>query len=172
MGMDVYGTNPTSKEGEYFRNNVWWWRPLAEYILENHAEIVKSCTAWHTNDGDGLGELDCLTLAKALQEDISSGRMAEWETKYNEWRASLPREDCDYCNKTGIRTDDIGIKNAMHDKELDPEVQILTGRTHGSCNACSGVGTRPSFLSHYPFSIENMKSFIKFLEDCGGFRIF
>jgi hypothetical protein len=172
MGMDVYGTNPTSKEGEYFRNNVWWWRPLAEYILENHAEIVKSCTAWHTNDGDGLGELDALTLANALQKDISSGRMEEWETKYNKWRANLPREDCDYCNKTGIRTDDIGIKNGMHDKELDPEVQILTGRTHGWCNGCNGVGTRESFLSHYPFSIENMKNFIKFLEDCGGFRIF
>ena len=27
MGMDVYGRNRCSKEGEYFRNNVWWWRP-------------------------------------------------------------------------------------------------------------------------------------------------
>jgi hypothetical protein len=26
MGMDVYG-----ESGNYFRNNVWWWRPLANY---------------------------------------------------------------------------------------------------------------------------------------------
>ena len=24
MGMDVYGINPTSSDGDYFRNNVWW----------------------------------------------------------------------------------------------------------------------------------------------------
>jgi hypothetical protein len=29
MGMDVYGKEPKSDKGEYFRNNVWWWRPLA-----------------------------------------------------------------------------------------------------------------------------------------------
>ncbi|QOR55575.1 MAG: hypothetical protein UMS36scaffold28_65 [Phage 59_13] len=28
MGMDVYGVKPKSKQGEYFRNNVWSWRPL------------------------------------------------------------------------------------------------------------------------------------------------
>ena len=28
MGMDVYG----EREDQYFRNNVWHWRPLWEYI--------------------------------------------------------------------------------------------------------------------------------------------
>ena len=27
MGMDVYGLEPRKEKGEYFRNNVWWWRP-------------------------------------------------------------------------------------------------------------------------------------------------
>lgn len=26
MGMDVYGKEPTSETGKYFRNNVWWWQ--------------------------------------------------------------------------------------------------------------------------------------------------
>jgi hypothetical protein len=34
MGFDVYGKSARSEKGEYFRNNVWWWRPLAEYVLE------------------------------------------------------------------------------------------------------------------------------------------
>ena len=24
----------SNQEGTYFRNNVWWWRPLADYTLE------------------------------------------------------------------------------------------------------------------------------------------
>ena len=43
MGMDVIGLKPTSKEGEYFRNNVWWWGPLADYCMEvapdNYGEV-------------------------------------------------------------------------------------------------------------------------------------
>ena len=32
MGFDVYGKDPDpgSGSGEYFRNNVWWWRPLRD----------------------------------------------------------------------------------------------------------------------------------------------
>ena len=33
MGFDLYG-NSKNKEGEYFRNNVWWWRRLADYVCE------------------------------------------------------------------------------------------------------------------------------------------
>ena len=45
MGMDVFGNNPRNKEGEYFRNNVWWWRPLADFILECYPEIASIGTA-------------------------------------------------------------------------------------------------------------------------------
>ena len=30
MGMDVYGT----REDTYFRNNIWGWRPLWNYVNE------------------------------------------------------------------------------------------------------------------------------------------
>jgi hypothetical protein len=26
-------------KGIYFRNNVWWWRPLAQYVLE-HTKVI------------------------------------------------------------------------------------------------------------------------------------
>ena len=34
MGFDLSGLNPKNETGEYFRNNVWWWRPLAQYVLD------------------------------------------------------------------------------------------------------------------------------------------
>jgi hypothetical protein len=51
MGMDVYGTAPTSKTGEYFRNNVWWWSPLANYICGVAPAIANRCPRWHHNEG-------------------------------------------------------------------------------------------------------------------------
>ena len=28
MGFDLIGLGPKSEKGEYFRNNIWWWRRL------------------------------------------------------------------------------------------------------------------------------------------------
>lgn len=171
MGMDVYGVKPKSETGEYFRNNVWWWRPLADYCLAHHDDIAEKCEYWHSNDGDGLNEDDSVELANRLMKDLADGKVAEHERRYNEWRASIPREACSLCNCTGIRTDDVGVEMGMPEKELDVEVQILVGRTHGWCNGCSGVGTKESMLTAYPFSEENVREFAQFLKDCGGFRI-
>ena len=54
MGMDVYGKQPTADEGKYFRNNAWWWRPLADYCVEVAPAITAACTHWQSNDADGL----------------------------------------------------------------------------------------------------------------------
>lgn len=197
MGMDVYGNNPKTKTGEYFRNNVWWWRALASYILEHHYDIASKIhfpelsfdnkedqeafdlqkenispeDLWHSNSGGTMNEFDTNELVKAIQNDIKTGFLSEWEENYNKWRSELPLEDCTYCNSTGIRTDAIGIQNGYHDKELSPELQILYGRQFGTCNACEGAGKTESFLVNYPFSIDNVKNFVKFLSASGGFTI-
>jgi hypothetical protein len=171
MGMDVIGVNPTTKRGEYFRNNVWWWRKLADYCLENHGDIAEKCEYWHSNDGDGLNADDSVALAERLLDDIANGRVDEYARSYNEWRASLPREDCNFCNGTGIRTDRVGCQHGMPERELPVEVQILVERTHGYCNGCGGIGTRESFMASYPFSKDNVEEFAHFLAECGGFQI-
>jgi len=172
MGMDVSGMNPTSDRGSYFRNNVWWWRPLAEYCLNNHFEIAGKCESWHTNDGAGLDEENSKLLARALKEDLRRGVVADYEKEYNRQMGELPREVCRLCEGTGIRSDMLGKEMGMPEKELKPEVQILTGRTHGWCNACDGVGTTENWALSYPFNEENVREFADFLEDCGGFSIY
>ena len=72
MGMDVYGKNPTNEAGKYFRNNVWWWRPLATYILETAPQSITSqCEHWGTNDGDGLDAERSSKLADFLRSQIA-----------------------------------------------------------------------------------------------------
>ena len=171
MGMDVIGINPTNERGEYFRNNVWWWRPLADFICNNYGEIASGCEDWHSNSGYGLDAKSSKSLALSLKTDLANGTIENYSKTYNEWRSSLPREACNNCECTGIRNDEVGQELGMPTRELKPEVQILTGRTHGWCNGCDGVGTKESWLAVYPFDVDNVKEFADFLEDCGGFQI-
>ena len=151
MGMDVHGV----KSNEYFRNNVWWWRPLAQYVCEVAPEITSNCQYWQTNDGDGLTEEESIALADALQAEVDAGRTAEYQAKHEAHLESIPRESCEICDGTGFR-------------KQPPQV----GAGDRLCNGCNGEGERESFATHYPFSVDNVVEFIGFLRKCGGFQIF
>jgi len=173
MGMDVFGKNPTTEEGKYFRNNVWWWRPLWEYCCVAGEGIISEEVAedGHMNDGAGLDTDGAMALGVLLLEEIAAGRTAEYEARYNAHLATLPRKDCNLCEMTGIRTDEVGVKGGMPEQELSPENQILLGRTRGWCNGCDGVGTREAWGLSYPFDISNVREFAEFCKASGGFQI-
>jgi len=171
MGMDVIGANPKNETGEYFRNNVWWWHPLWAYCLNLHGDIAGKVVNGDLNEGDGLGAEDAELLGKRLMEDISSGVTAEYANEYRAHLAGLPMEDCEYCQATGIRSDDRGIEMGFPTKELEPDVAVLLGRTHGWCNACQGEGRVHNFATNYPFDVENVQKFADFLVNSGGFAI-
>lgn len=73
MGMDVSSKAPTSEAGEYFRNNIWCWRPLAEFLTDTYPELTYRCEYRHTNDGDGLDAEGSTALAHALTRDLDNG---------------------------------------------------------------------------------------------------
>jgi hypothetical protein len=151
MGMDVYGRAPTSATGEYFRNNVWWWRPLADFIIANYTGDIKRIdgVSWHTNDGEGLGKRDSLKLANLLKRDLENGKVAAFEKTYEAARKSISEEPCFSCHGTGMR--------------------VITNRE--PCFSCNGKGTTPPWSANYPFSADNVAEFERFLRDSGGFRI-
>jgi hypothetical protein len=171
MGMDVYGKNPKSEAGQYFRRNVWGWHPLWGYVEDNHPEIAELVQNAHTNDGDGLGSRNATKLAKLLMEDYTSGKVVEYVAERNKALSELPFEDCKICEGTGIRTDQLGIESGWHEKELEPDIAIIVGRTIGSCNACNGVGKRENWATNYYLEPDDVKDFAEFLVDSGGFEI-
>ena len=168
--MDVYGNNPISEKGEYFRNNVWWWRPLWDFCEEIAPELVSGVQG-HTNDGDGLDEEGAKALANILTISLSEGVVDTYEQKRNEYLASLPKEPCELCDSTGIRTDSVGVEHGMDVQVLSDAEASALGRTIGYCNGCSGLGWKDSWETHYPFSKVNVQEFAEFLADSGGFKI-
>ena len=53
MGFDLCGNSPKDEKGEYFRNNVWWWRPLWDYVCQNCDDILSENDMFSGGYNDG-----------------------------------------------------------------------------------------------------------------------
>lgn len=170
MGMDVYGLEPQTDAGEYFRNNVWYWRPLWSYCLKV-GDAFLDPEVGHDNSGDSVSADQAMLLAEMLKAEIESGRTAEYKRNYDAHLASLPRSECQYCEGTGIRSDGVGVNHGMPDRVLEHDLAIMLGRTTGWCNACNGEGKVDAFETNYPFDVNNVIEFAEFCAESGGFQI-
>ena len=104
--------------GIYFRNNVWWWRPLWDFCYNVSDQIDKDLwNSGHCNDGAGLDDKQSRLLARDLIVALGHGKEAEFS------------------------------------REME----------HNLNNHNGGF--------KYYFDRDNVERFIKFLLECGGFRI-
>jgi hypothetical protein len=157
MGFDIVGRRPLTEEGEYFRNSVWAWHPLAAYICEIAPGLASRCTYWH--DGDGLNAEDAVALADRLDTEIKEGRCECFARIHASEQEKAPDEACDFCEGTGVRREPVPERGAG-----GPIIGI-------QCNWCRGKGTVRPWRTNYPFSVENVQRFITFLRGCCGFSI-
>lgn len=154
MGFDLYGTSPSSKTGEYFRNNVWWWRPLADYVLDNCSDCMteeENNGYWHTNDGFKISEVSADAIGKRLLKLIVDKHTQRYAKSYAQKLKRLPMVNCGVCKGTGKPTAIYSNKKICHN--------------------CNGTGKEKNFHSNYPFSTANVKEFAHFCMASGGFRI-
>lgn len=156
MGMDVFGQAPNSEVGKYFRNNVWWWRPLADLCQALAPQICEACEHWHSNDGDGLDAHGAAALAAVLDARLADGTVKRLLTERDAMIAAMPDVTCDLCEGKGVRSDALAVEHGWDKKP---------------CNACDGKGTVRPWETHYPQDEENVREFAAFLRDCGGFVI-
>lgn len=155
MGMDVYGKAATSEAGEYFRRNVWGWRPLWTYIEEQHGDLARSVEYGYSNDGDGLEAEDSIELARRLRDDLLDGTTEEYVLARNLLLSAMPDIPCEICDGSGQRPD------GLHDVEWK----------QAGCNGCGGTGTTRPWDTWYDLEVDDIREFADFLESCGGFAI-
>ena len=171
MGMDVYGKKPANEVGEYFRRNVWGWRPLWQYCVDTHPELANKVKNAQYNSGGGLNAKKSILLAQLLKEDLANGNAERYVANRNKELADLPRVECELCSGTGIRTDKVGVENGMSEMKLLKEVAIILGREVGWCNGCNGEGLQDDWAIHYSLDVQDIIEFADFLENSGGFEI-
>jgi len=158
MGFDLNGIKPNAEVGIYFRNNCWWWRPLAEYVCCTCEDLFLpgETEYWQSNDGQIVSAETSIKIAERLKSLLASGAVKRYAQKYENDRKAIPKLTCQYCSGTGDRPD------------LEPPE--WKAKCNG-CNACNGTGKVNDHITDYPFSEENVKEFADFCESSGGFEI-
>ena len=71
MGMDVWGRNPSSPEGKYFRANIWSWRPIHALCFELGSDLLDDETLARLAVNVGAGPANqetCTQLAARFDQ--------------------------------------------------------------------------------------------------------
>ena len=151
--------------GDYFRSNVWWWRPLASYVInytgcvdENDAEM------WSTNDGHEVDHETAQQIHNQLQVLIESGHTQKFQDDYEKER-KIAEEHNDKVEKEL--------------KKFCDSVEKKLGKTNLAPNdfpkadkeKWDKIYNKRKWSASYPFSVEHVKEFAEFCRFSGGFKI-
>ena len=71
--------------GIYFRNNVWWWRPLWDYVCEVCPDILGYDGRYyggHNNGGTEFSDDEAKEIAAKLLQEIDEGNTEAYQKLY------------------------------------------------------------------------------------------
>ena len=151
--------------GHYFRNNVWWWRPLANYVLQlmGNEFTEEEQKSWHHNDGFEVSEKQARKIADRLEQELKTNRVKTVEGFYKE---KMKRASA---------------KNKVLEKkrnELEKIVWDKTGQKLAPVKypepfkqQWEDIQNQYDWEASYPFSEENVIEFMRFCRESGGFQI-
>jgi hypothetical protein len=164
MGFDLYGNNKGNSTGEYFRNNVWWWRRLADYVCE-HTKVVneKDFEKWQYNDGHQVSKEEAEQIANQLEHLISTGHTEKYAKKV--------QKEIKVAKTTNKNVDKLF-------EDLHRAVAVATGKElvpneypKVLKEQWDKIYKLRDSRENYPFNIQNVKEFIQFCRNSNGFRI-
>jgi len=201
MGFDLYGLNPKIKEGTvkpkdidwknataeerdehfkavdefesinkgvYFRNNVWWWRRLADYIMEYTKCVDKAdFEKWQENGGHEVDAETAEQIANQLEHLIKTGHAKKYQQKVD-----AEMKEAEKHNKK-IKKMLAELRSEVSKIVGEEKIKNLPPRDYPKPlnEKWWKIMNQTNYKSHYPFSIENVKEFIEFARNSGGFEI-
>ena len=111
-GKNSYAINPQVKEeyddymkskwewqdrtdGAYFRNNVWFWRPLWSYVCSVCYDILsdKDIEKGSWNDGHKISKAKAKKVAVRLRKMLRDGHVELTEAKYKQEQVQLSEDN-------------------------------------------------------------------------------
>ncbi len=152
--------------GEYFRNNVWWWRKLWIFVCNACDKILseKDISGGSFNDNHLITEDKALAIADRLDALLEDGTV-------------------DTIQKDVMEQVEAGRKiNKQVEKEIQ-ELRKLVIKATGNEDIVpmnypeewreqyDKIRSKENWSSRYPFHKDNVKEFSKFCRQSGGFRI-
>tara|TARA_R100000081_G_scaffold90430_1_gene65583 strand:+ start:1143 stop:1739 length:597 start_codon:yes stop_codon:yes gene_type:complete len=155
----------TSQSGTYFRNNVWWWRPLAHYVLEYTKVIPEDRKeVWSYNDNSEVSQKEAEMIAQQLRYLIDSGHTKKFSRDWEARRKKLEKHNDKVEKELEKHTKQVQTK--MKNSNLAPK-----DFPEADKKIWDKIYHKRNSDASYPFSIENVEEFAEFCENCGGFSI-
>ena len=154
-----------NQSGTYFRNNVWWWRPLAEYVL-NYTKVIPEHEqeSWQYNDCTEVSKQNAEMIAQQLDHLIKVGHTKQFEKDYEKTRKKIEKHN-EKVEKE-LKTFSQSVKKKMRNDNLAPK--DFPEEDHKKWQE---IYNKRNSSGSYPFSEENVKEFSEFCKNCGGFTI-
>tara|TARA_R100001591_G_scaffold105920_1_gene114172 strand:+ start:1120 stop:1719 length:600 start_codon:yes stop_codon:yes gene_type:complete len=153
------------QKGTYFRNNVWWWRPLAHYVLE-YTKVInedkKKC--WSYNDHCIVEDEEAAQIAKQLKYLIDSGHTKKFARDWEIRRKKIEKHNEKVEKELEKHTKQ--VRNKMRNSNLAPKDFPKADK-----KIWDKIYHKRNSDASYPFSIENVEEFAEFCEYSGGFSI-
>ena len=154
-----------NQSGTYFRNNVWWWRPLAEYVL-NYTKVIPEHEqeSWQYNDCTEVSKQNAEMIAQQLDHLIKIGHTKQFEKDYEKTRKKIEKHN-EKVEKE-LETFSQSVKKKMKNDNLAPK--DFPEEDHKKSEE---IYNKRNSSGSYPFSEENVKEFSEFCKNSGGFTI-
>ena len=152
--------------GAYFRNNVWWWRPLWSFVCENCEDILteKDMNNGCYNDAHIISRRKAEAIAVRLEEVIESEETKMWIKEHEDNLQQAKR------NNKQVEAELKELKKLVEVETGNPDIYpaIYPDKFKKKYDEVYG---RRDWASSYPFSKDNVINFIKFARQSGGFSI-
>jgi len=138
--------------GDYFRANIWYWRPLWDYVCHVCDDILteEDMEKGTYNDGHEIDNDKALDISIRLKTLHKDGDILKHQIEREAYLKGLDKVECTICKGTGQRDDEY---------------------VKGDCNSCNGKGKVENFSTNYPFDADSVLEFANFCEQSGGFSI-
>ena len=151
--------------GEYFRANVWYWRPIWNFVCASCDDFLSDADifAGDSNSGDKISKTKAKRIASRLRNLDKQGIIQSWEdemmTHYNKAKEHNKKveEELEELRKE---------MKEKHGKDIVPA--DYPKEDYAKWNE---IYSKKDWSGSYPPSREYIVRFSRFCEESGGFQI-
>ena len=163
--FDLKGKYEIDNPGDYFRNNVWGWRPLWSFVAHHCSNILteKDVSGGSYNSGHKISKTKSLKMAKKLSQLIADGTVAHYEREYTLGYEQSKAHNAEIDEKLEKIKEEC---RKEHGNDIVPADYPEPYKTEWELTY-----NKKDWNGHYPFSAQNVIEFTKFCQQSGGFEI-
>ena len=152
--------------GNYFRNNVWWWRPLWTFTCDHCADFLTEddMNGGCYNDSYIITEDKAVAIAERLYEALKEPETQEYLDNHMKVMEKAKKHN-EMIEQEKKALDEIAVA-ITGDKDIAP-----INYPKDLKKKFDELQKRRDWASSYPINRENIENFARFAEQSGGFSI-